>query len=319
MNLPQFSPKGSLRVGVFGGSNMDICAQAQKPLLAGDSIPGKIAFSPGGVARNVAENLARLGLETHLLSVVGDDALGESLIRATRNAGVNTGAMFVLPGHHTSTYLSLHSPDGDMAYAVNDMDILLGLTPDLLQNHGLAMSGADCWILDCNLTPSTLAWLFEMPTQPPIMVDAVSVSKCDKLLPWLGRIHTLKANRLEAQILSGLTIDEPEKAEMAALRLHQNGVQNVVISLGASGVSWCNARGVTGSRSADQLEIVNTTGAGDALLAGLVWGHLSGLALARAVEIAMICADITLSSPCANAPDLSAEAVYSRISAPIFT
>ena len=74
-------------VAVVGGANMDIVARTHGDGLTGDSVPGQIHCSPGGVARNVAENLARLGHSTHLISGVGDDEFGRSLRLATEAAG----------------------------------------------------------------------------------------------------------------------------------------------------------------------------------------------------------------------------------------
>ena len=311
MKKTKFPADGPARVSVFGGANMDVWAQAQRPLTPCDSTPGRIECSAGGVARNVAENLSRLGLEAHLHSAVGMDTFGERLLSATQQAGVNTDAVLALESCRTATYLSLHGPDGDMAYAVNDMDILQSLTPSLLQRHEASIAAADCWVVESNFSTDALTWLMEHPKRPSVLADGVSVTKCLKLRPWLDHLHTLKVNRLEAQALSGLVINDVEQAKSAARQLRQQGVANVVVSLGAEGVCWCDATGLTGHRPAGQVQVVNTTGAGDALLAGLVWGHLAGFPLARAVEVAMACAELTLGSPLANSPDLSIEAVYS--------
>jgi pseudouridine kinase len=292
---------------------MDVAAQTATALLAADSTPGRISCTPGGVARNVAENLARLGWQAHLISAVGADAFGGQLLQASRAAGVNMDAVLALPDQRTALYLSLHGPDGDMAYAVNDMDILLALTPQRLQGHADLLARANCWVLDCNLAPPALAWLLGRPQRPAVLVDAVSVAKCTRLLPWLGHIHTLKVNRLEAQVLSGQTIDTVAQAQAAARHLHDQGVAQVVLSLGAMGVCWCDAKGQTGHRAAPPVAVQSTTGAGDALLAGLVHGQLTGMALAHSVAFAMACAEITLGSWRANAPDLCPQAVYSRL------
>ena len=253
------------------------------------------------------------------VSVVGDDLFGQRLRNDTAAAGVVVEGLVTLPGKRTATYLSLHGPDGDMAVAVNDMEILLDLNPELLQRFAPRLNQAACWVADCNLAPPALQWLFDNAQQILVFVDAVSVAKCQKILPWLDRIHTLKANRLEAEILSGLPIHDVTQAQGAARHLHDTGIAQVVISLGEQGVCWCDAAGETGHRAASRVNVVNTSGAGDALLAGLVHDHLTRSAdiplapFANAVEFAMACAEITVVSPHANAPELSAEAVYSRL------
>lgn len=300
-------------VVVVGGANMDIVARTQRPLAPADSTPGQVACSPGGVGRNVAENLARLGDPTQFVGLVGDDVFGQTLIQATRMAGVDVSRCVVVPLARTATYLSLHGPDGDMAMAVNDMAIMEHITPGFVLDHAPALAAAACLVLDCNLPTAALACLFETAGQVPVFADGVSVAKCSRLLPWLNRIHTLKVNQLEVQALSGVAVHNVADAQAAAAQLHQRGVTQVVVSLGAQGACWCDARGATGHLPPTPVTVVNTSGAGDAMLAGLVHAHLNHLPLAQSVAWAMACAELTLSSTFANAPELSVAAVQSRL------
>ena len=316
---------GQRFVVAVGAANMDIAGSTEHVLAAGDSIPGRIRCAPGGVARNVAENLARLGLDVRLLSVVGDDLYGRGLLENTRNAGVDVRGCEVLGGQATSTYLSLHGPDGDMAVAVNDMSILQRITPERLQRHAAGLRHAAALVLDCNLSPDALGWLFAHTPDIPVFADCVSAFKCRRLLPWLGGVHTLKANRLEAQALCGKPVRTDRQIEGAARWLHAQGVQQVVLSLGARGVYWSERTGESGSertgetgsartgasgwQAAVPVVVVNATGAGDALMAGLLYEHLHGAALAQAVSFATGCAALTLTAPHANHLNLSVAAV----------
>jgi pseudouridine kinase len=305
---------GGGQVVLVGGANMDLTARALRPLTPGDSTPGQIQWAPGGVARNVAENLARLGVASHLVSLVGDDLFGNDLVKATHKVGVNVASVGMRANQRTAIYLSVHGADGDVAMAVNDMAILESLTPDYLQSQQALLQSAACFVLDCNLTPAAMDWIFTQHYSAPVFVDGVSVAKCLRVKPWLSRIHMLKVNALEATELTGQTIQSVADACLAALNLHQSGVRRVVISLGMQGVCWCDEFGGTGNLAARSLPVVNTSGAGDALLAGLIHGHLSQISLRQAVEFAMICAEITLASPFANAPLLSVDAVRSVLS-----
>jgi len=300
-------------VALVGGANLDISAHSHAAPVMGDSNPGSILCSPGGVARNVAENLLRLGVDARLLSVLGDDAFAEVLRRAASAIGLNMDACTTLPGQRSATYLSLHGADGDMGVAVNDMGILELLTPAVLAPHAGLLAGAAALVVDCNVRPDVLQWLGRQVAHPVLFAEAVSVAKCAKLLPVLDSIHTLKANRLEAQHLSGQPITDAPTAMAAAQCLQQRGVRHVVISLGADGVAWCDALGITGHRSARSVPMASATGAGDALLAGLVYSHLRAKPLDQAVCFAMACAELTLSSPFANAPGLSVAAVCAQL------
>lgn len=301
---------------VIGGANMDIVAHTAQPLAWADSNPGQVRCAPGGVGRNVAHNLGLLGLRPALVSVLGDDAFGQAVLQATGQAGVDTRWCQVFADARTATYLSLHGPDGDMAVAINDMDILARLDAAVLEPLVPALQRAACLVLDCNLYPPALEFLLQGRLGAPVLVDAVSAIKCPRLLPWLAHVHTLKANRLEAAALTGLPVQTLDDAREAALALHRLGVRQVVLSLGAQGALWCDAAGHTGWRAARSVPVCNTSGAGDALLSGLVFAHLQGMALEPAVRWAMACAEITVQSPCANAPGLSLAAVQAQRALP---
>jgi pseudouridine kinase len=300
-------------VALIGGANLDITAQPHAKALMGDSNPGRILCSPGGVARNVAENLLRLGVDARLLSVLGDDAFGDVLRRSAFAIGLDLKACMTLAGQRTATYMSLHGVDGDMGVAVNDMDILEQLTPALLMQHSGMLHSARAVVVDCNVRPDVLHWLCAGLRHPVVFAEAVSVAKCQKLLPVLGQLHTLKANRLEAQALSGLAIADVTSARAAALALHQRGVRQVVISLGAQGAVWCDAVGATGHQAAQPVAMASATGAGDALLSGLVYGYLQAMPLDLSVPFAMACAELTLSSTLANSPALCVAAAHAHL------
>ena len=304
---PGDSPSLPPAVTVVGGANMDVGAQTDTPLLPGDSTPGHIQYAPGGVGRNIAENLARLGVPVSLLTVVGDDAFGTQLITSSAASGVNVTKMLRLKGQRTATYLSMHGPDGDMALAVNDMAILEQLTPACCIQHLPAPKPGEWLLLDCNLQAATLAHL--LSSGRTAVVDAVSVAKCRRVEAHLPAVHLLKVNRLEAAALSGIPVRAPEDALRAAHALHALGVKRVVVSLGAEGVVWCDTDGSTGFLEARHVPVVNTTGAGDALLAGIVAGLQRQMSLSQAVAYGRACAEITLSSTFANSSELSHAAV----------
>ncbi len=330
-------------VVVVGGANMDTAVRAGPPLRPGDSTPGRVRHAPGGVARNVAENLARLGHAVRLISVVGDDAAGHALLTATRHAGVDVSMSGALAGAATASYVAMLDAGGELVAAVNDMQVLDRLTPALLAPHAGQMAEAAALVLDANLPEATLGWLFEQRGAAPVFADAVSAHKCRRLLPWLGRVRLLKANRLEAQALSGLPAQTPAEVERAALKLHALGVRQVVVSLGAAGQYFSALGDASGGAAGDAhgdrhgtasggahrdaqdresgwqaappADVHDTTGAGDALMAGLVHAHLRGEPLARAVRFGAGCAAMTVSVASANHPGLSVAQVERLLAA----
>jgi pseudouridine kinase len=303
-------------ITVVGGANIDISVRTAARPVAGDSNPGSIGCTPGGVARNVAENLSRLGHRVRLLSAVGQDLFGQSLLDSARIAGVDVSAVRVDSGLPTASYLSMIGGDGDMHVAVNDMAIMDVLTPAWLATHAACIGDAQCLVLDCNLRPDALQYLCALSgagAAPPIFVDAVSVAKCGRLLSCMTSIHTLKVNRLEAQALCGRPVASMNDACLAALDLHRAGAANVLLSLGAAGVCWCDSAAETGVFPARPIQVTSTIGAGDALLAGMVHAFLKGLSLGRQVEFAVACAELTLQTAGANHPGLSPTLLMQQI------
>jgi pseudouridine kinase len=300
---------GNGYVLVLGGANMDISATTERALVPADSNPGVVRCAPGGVARNVAENLARLGVDTRLLAAVGDDAYGRSLLEATREAGVDVQGCWMLNDQTTSTYVSLHGPVGDLAVAVNDMRILECLTPELLATHAERVRHAAALMVDCNLSADALAWVFANRGATAVFVDAVSAFKCPRIVPWLNQVHTLKVNRQEAQALCGFSVQSDAEIAHAAQWLHAQGVQQLVLSLGARGVYWSVQHGARGWQGTVPAEVVNVTGGGDALMAGLVHGFVRHQSLAETIPFALACAALTLSAEQANHPGLSVASI----------
>lgn len=290
---------------IIGGANMDICGTAYAPLRPGDSNPGSIQCSPGGAARNIAENLGRLGVTCYLISLVGDDLYGKSLLEITQRAGVDIRACQIMPQTSTSTYLSLHGPDGDMTLAMNDMESLTKLTPDYLLGHRELLRHAGVIIIDANLAPETLAWLFTHYANLPLFVDPVSAFKAERLRPWLQHIHTLKPNHIEASTLSGIPLTGPDDAPTVATWFHEQGIQRVVLSLAAHGLYYSEREGEAGWRPPPKVNVINTTGAGDALMAGLAYRWLADDSFADSLHFALGCAALTLMSSSTNNTMLS--------------
>ncbi|NRF69459.1 pseudouridine kinase [Aquincola sp. S2] len=297
------------RVVVIGGANLDLAGHADEPARPGDSSPGRVHAAAGGVGRNIAENLARLGRRVRLVSALGDDADGRWLRRVTAAAGVDTGGCQVITDARTARYLSLHAADGRLLQAVNDMAVLDALGPARLATESNRLRRAAAIVLDANLRDTALAWLFEQRFEVPLHADAVSAAKCLRLKPGLAQLHTLKLNRLEAETLSGLPARTPHQAARVADWFHAQGVRRLALSLGRDGLRLSDRDGPHCERPAWPVPLRNVTGAGDALMAGLVHAQLGGWPLPRAADFALGCAALTLTVDASNHPAISERAV----------
>lgn len=296
---------------VVGGANMDIGGHAFAPLIHQDSNPGAVRLSPGGVGRNIAHNLRLLGTDVRFLTAFGEDLYGRQLSASCLELGIDlTGALRV-PDKATSTYLYIADPDGDMALAVSDMEICKEISPAYLARNLALLSKAQVVVADTNLPRESLEYLAENCTAP-LFCDPVSTVKAEKLRSILPHIHTLKPNKLEAELLSGVAIESITDVIRAADRLLELGVQRVFISLGADGVY---AATMSERLHFNNLPcaIANTTGCGDAFMGALVWAWLEGLDLPHTALAGLAAAAITMESPQTINPALSADALRRRM------
>ena len=275
------------------------------------SNPGTVTMSLGGVGRNIAHNLSLLGTDVRLLTAYGDDMNGERVAASCSELGIDLSRALKVAGGATSTYLYLTDDRGEMALAVSDMEICKKITPAYLAGQLPLMQNAQVVAADANLTGEALTFLAENCTAP-LFVDPVSTAKAEKLRPILPKIHTLKPNRLEAELLSGVPIQTAADVEKAAGVLLEKGVHRLFISLGGEGVY---------AAMGDQRlllpnlpgRMVNTTGCGDAFMAALVWAYLEGMDL-RATALAGLAAGaIAMESEQTINPELSPMLLRQRI------
>ena len=299
------------RCAVVGAANIDIGGFPRGRVTLQDSNPGRIVLSAGGVGRNIACNLARLGVETHLVAPLGTDAFADIVRSDCARAGVDTGLCYTFPGAASSSYLYIADLNGDMQMAVNDMDICLRMTPEALSDRLDALNAMDAVVLDANLPEETIAWLAAQ-VRAPLTADAVSAAKARRLLGALPGLRMLKPNALEAEVLTGLPVHDPASAEAAARRLVAMGVRQVCITLGERGACCADSSGVQ-YLPCMPVQLTNATGAGDAFTAALVWAGLDGRSLIDAVRAGMAAAALTVESEQTVNPELSEQALLKRM------
>lgn len=298
---------------VIGGVNMDIGGTSGQALRQADSNPGKVRMSLGGVGRNIAHNMALLGVDTRMVTAFGDDLYAQKIAASCGELGIDISRSLQVPGGTTSTYLFIADEKGDMALAVSDMEIYEHLTPAFLASRAPLLNHAQVVVLDTNLPAQSIAWVAEH-IDLPIFVDPVSTVKAEKIRPVLGRLHTLKPNRLEAELLSGVAITDEASLNRAADALLDTGLRRVFISLGSDGVfaadhsSRCHLPCLPG-------RMVNTTGCGDAFMAAIVWAYLEGTDLEGTARAGLAAATIAMESAETINPDLSADALRQRLGA----
>ena len=257
---------------VIGGANLDRVAKSLAPVAIGTSNPVNLQESFGGVARNVAENLVRMGLPVRLITAVGGDLQGEGLLKHARDLGIDTGGSLVVPGSPTGTYTALLEPDGAMVLGMADMAVTDCLSPEALANRRRHWGATQLRVADLNLPAPTLSALIEDCRQQDVTLVLVAVSepKMMRLPQRLEGVSLLILNR--GEIITRIGRDLPGVTEImtACQELQTQGVLQIVVTLGEGGVILAGKHDSPRHIPALPARIVDVTGAGDAFSAGVV-------------------------------------------------
>lgn len=272
-------------ITVLGGANVDIVGSPYSKLIGHDSNPGKIHTSCGGVARNIAENLVRLGLDTRLITAIGNDSNG-GLIKDNGNLlGIDLTNSLFLEGKRTATYLAILDESHDMNMAISDMDIIDEISPEVVKTKKNIIENSKLSVLDTNLRQDTLEYILKNMDQE-FFVDTVSTVKAKKISGLLGYIHTLKPNEYEASLLSGIDIRTEDDIVRAGRSLVEKGVKRVFLTLGDRGLYYFDKDNIVRAKSS-KLEVENSTGAGDAFIAGLAYSRFMDYSIENTIYTAI--------------------------------
>ncbi|HEY9577477.1 MAG TPA: carbohydrate kinase, partial [Pseudobacillus sp.] len=227
-------------VTCIGGANVDRKSQTLQPIQYGTSNPAAIRQSCGGISRNVAENLGRLGCQVSLITLVGDDQEGKWLLGETKRHGVDVSQCLAINLEKTGTYTSILNNTGEMILAVADMQIYDQFSIEFIEARWSHLASSHIIFADTNLPEASLAYLIKRcaKEQLTLWVNSVSAPKALRLPSNLHGIDLLIANREEAAALSKIEVVTIEDCKKAAEQIIQRGAKQVVISLGKQGVFW---------------------------------------------------------------------------------
>ncbi len=299
---------------VIGAASLDSKGHVTGPLRPGASNPGQVRRSVGGVARNVAENLARLGVNVALMTALGDDAIGQTVLRQAREIGIDASPSLIVEGGRTGAYLAVLDSTGALHVAVDDMAVLEAITPRYIHDRRKLIAEAEMVVVDANLSPAALETVFNITSKTGVRVcaDPTSPLLAGRLRPYVPRLALTTPNAAEAEALSGLSIEDEDDALRVARYLVTVGVGLVVVTLGEQGLAYATSD-ESGRFPAIRTQIVDPTGAGDALTAGVIFGLLNDLEPVEAVRLGLAAATLTLKCAETVCPDLSLEKLYDQL------
>lgn len=310
------SPNPDGPVLVIGAAGVDIVGRLRGELRSKTSTPAVIRSSYGGVARNVAENLVRLGQPVNLISVVGEDDEGDRLLQGLVAAGVNPERVLRTSQYVTNSYLAIIDSQGELQFALDDMRAINCLTPQFIREQAALFKEASILFVDANLPKDTLRTVMSLARRAhlPICADPTSVSLAVRLRPYLSRFFLMIPNNAEAAVLSERTspVNGRRQALEVAKYLVSQGVDIVIITMAEQGLCYATSES-SGYIPAIKTSILDPTGAGDALTATVIFALLNDIPLDDAVRLGVSAASLTLRFRGAVVPDLSLEKLYDQL------
>ena len=293
---------------VLGVSVYDIFGFTDCNYREKDSNPGRVCVSFGGVCRNIAENMARVGVNTKFITIVGDDEKGKCLLEDAKSKNMDVSDALIIEGGSTPTYMAILDDCGELRSAIVDMKITDQMSTDFIDTKAEIIKNAEYMVLDVD-NPKILEYIlanFKGTTK--FIVDSVSASKVLCVKDLIHDIHTLKPNRHEAEVLCGFKIQSKDDVKRAGKYFRSLGIENVFISLDADGIYYNN--GVEeGIVKANKIPVVNVTGAGDSCVAGLVHGYMNEMSITDTVKYSIAMSAITISHEQTIHPEMGYELV----------
>ncbi|HEX6292450.1 MAG TPA: carbohydrate kinase family protein [Herpetosiphonaceae bacterium] len=299
---------------VIGGASLDIKGRLRRDFIPGTSNAAAIQISVGGVGRNLAENLARLGTSVALISAICADDFGRAIVQQTEAAGVDMRYMIVTNEQRSSSYIAILSHDGSLLAGLDDSSAGRAISAEYIREHAALLENADMVAIDANVARPTAETILAIceAARVPVAFEPVAFGLADRYRQQVGRFYLVTPNELEAEALSGLPVRDVATATAAAQKLVSLGVDVVLISLAGEGIVYASADEV-GHLPSIPVEIVDPTGAGDALAATVIYGLTHHIPLAESVQLGQIAATVTLKSPETVAPEISLDYLYAQL------
>lgn len=285
------------RIIAIGGANVDRKFAIDKDVQLGTSNPVTVSESIGGVARNIAENLGRLGNQVSLLTTLGDDHDGQ-LLENSSKAFINFDLVEKLQNEKTGSYTAVLDNKGELVIAMANMSIYEKLLPGVLEKHEATLQKASCIIIDLNCPAETVQYTKELAKKRdiPFVIVPVSSPKMFHMPADLIGVSYFICNRDEAETYLQVKLENMEHYEEAVRQLIQKGAKTVVLTLGEHGVIAGNAEKIQYFKAVQTTDIVDVTGAGDAFVSAFLHGVINNEELDVAVHLGLVNASKTLQS-----------------------
>ena len=278
----------------IGAANLDRKLRSLAGIALHTSNPASQSESFGGVARNIAENLARMGTPVALLTATGKDSSGAALLAHAEKLGIDLAGTLQLEGVASGTYTAVLDQDGEMVVALADMALYDRLDPAFVDSRQAQLAASALVVADLNLPLETVEALTTQARRLdlPLVLVAVSEPKMARLPRDLSGVRLLVLNRGELAARVGRELASEAALDAAMLEVRDQGARDLIVTRGAGGVLYTRGDEIV-RLSAPAAEVTDVTGAGDAFAAAVCWSLLQdadelGLACRRGLALSAL-------------------------------
>lgn len=297
------------RIICFGAAHPDIRARALGPIVDGTSNPVETTRARGGVAGNVAAWLATLGHDVSMVTRLGRDPAGDAVFGELAEIPVDCTGISRSSTTPTASYTAALTPSGDLRLGLADMAIYDEITTAMMDQALATIRPAETWFLDTNLPETVIGYLAsQAPGTVLIAGDTVSIAKAPRLRAACPRLDLLITNATETKAIFPRFNDADIPARLTAM-----GIDRAIIGRAHEGVQVVDGDG-TRDHASLASRVVDVTGAGDALAAGVLHGILTGLPMDDTIRVGLAAAAFAVENDMALPATISHAALFDRAS-----
>ena len=295
--------KNKYIVGI-GAANVDIYCKSNIKIRPHYDHPSIISTTVGGVTRNVLENLARLKQKTVLLTAVGDDIYGDLIINKSKAVGIDTSNVLVCKHKNSGIFVQVQDSNNDMHLASCDMSISKYIDIKYIKSKDSVISSASAMILDPSLNLKVIEYILDKYKSIPIFVDPISNEYAIKIRPYLSKIYCIKPNKNELAALANMEIHSDSDLKIAFDKVNKKTKQ-LFVSVGKKGCLFKNNNKVINKKFNEVKKMVNASGAGDALMAAIIYGYVNALKAEETIDYALAAGIAAIKSETTINPKMS--------------
>ena len=278
-----------MSIVVIGSAFMDVKGFPYDEYLPTGRNAGRVEYVHGGVARNVAEDIANVELRPIYLGIVDDTPLGAAVLEKLKNHKVNCDYTLTIPDG-MGTWLAVFDNNGDVAGSISKRPNMMPITGMLDQKGDEIFEQAESVVLEVDLDKEIIKRVLKLAEKHGTKVYGlvsnmnIAVQRRD----FLQSFDCFICNQLEA---GQLFVDDysdktpEEMCDILADKIERANIPSMVVTMGGQGAVYADMKGNKGICPAKKVIVVDTPGAGDAFCSGVVIGLTYGKSMPEAIEI----------------------------------